>query len=124
MYGYEGNDLLIGGTGNDTYVYHYGQDGLDTITDVADVEDPADVDVLAIWNAMPGYTAEFTLEGSSDLFIQIGDDPGQGVLVKDFFTADQGGLNADVEEIVIYADSGATVLGVISSQEVYDQLFS
>ena len=90
-----GDDGLSGGAGNDTFIYNYGIDGYDEVFDTA-ADDGIDtynlLNAPANTNANTDTHLTFVLDGPDDgspnLFIQIGDDASQGILIDDFFTKD------------------------------------
>jgi len=133
-----GDDTLAGGAGDDeladenggsdTYIYRYGLDGFDLIYETDDGEDPTGEDTLKIYNVPANASIEFMVEGDRDLFIQVGDDPEQGVLVEGFF-GDSGWpdftpvLDGDVENIILYSDNGTQQLLSYSSADLLLQFF-
>jgi Ca2+-binding RTX toxin-like protein len=154
LLGYGGADVLVGGAGNDlidgglgddelegnegddVFIYRYGIDGLDEVYD----EDGSEyIDSYAIYGT-PDLDADaeinlFTFDddvdiGWNDLFIQMGDDPSQGIILEDFFVRDDFGQVANVSEayvndtVVFYADSGVTEQASFTGQQIYDDNFA
>jgi VCBS repeat-containing protein len=132
-----GDDELGGGEGNDTFIYNYGTDGND---EVFDIEDDDGIDTYMLLNAPANTNADtdthlsFELDGPDDgrpnLFIQIGDDASQGILIDDFFTKDYqtnqvtGVTAGSVDDVfIVYTDNGTTELGRLTGQDIYDNYF-
>ncbi|MDO8416814.1 MAG: Ig-like domain-containing protein, partial [Agitococcus sp.] len=133
-----GDDELGGGEGNDTFIYNYGTDGNDG---VFDTEDDDGIDTYKLLNAPANTNADtdthltFELDGLDDgrpnLFIQIGDDASQGILIDDFFTKDYqtnqvtGVTAGSVDDVfIVYTDNGTTELGRLTGQDIYDKYFA
>jgi VCBS repeat-containing protein len=130
--GSAGDDIFDGGTGaldtfvesstasDDVYIYRYGTDGFDDITETTAVSGD-DEDVLEIHDAMADML-DFTADGS-DLIIDVNGDGSDDIRIQSFFSADQSALDADIEEVVVYSDAGETELASYTSQQIHDQLF-
>jgi VCBS repeat-containing protein len=133
-----GDDGLSGGAGNDTFIYNYGIDGYDEVFDTA-ADDGIDtynlLNAPANTNANTDTHLTFVLDGPDDgspnLFIQIGDDASQGILIDDFFTKDNqtnqvtGVTAGSVDDVfIVYTDNGATELSRLTGQDIYDNYFA
>ncbi|HEX5277843.1 MAG TPA: Ig-like domain-containing protein [Fluviicoccus sp.] len=130
-----GNDLLSGGPGDDMVVYRYGLDGRDLVfnppADAVGTDTGTDVFAIHHVPALPGdRIISLQLENPSDLnpdlFIQIGDNPREGLLVEDFFTLDTGSGMLGVSDafaddiFVLFSDEGTTELLRLTGQQVFD----
>jgi Ca2+-binding RTX toxin-like protein len=127
-----GDDEFNGGQGDDTYVYRYGQDGDDTIFNDSDNAEADGADTLAIINA-PSVPEDLTIvfsmlgefDDHPDLYVQVGNDPSQGIVIDDFFD-NLGNSNYAVsalgaeDVLVVYSDAGSTELLRLTGQEIFD----
>ena len=129
-----GDDRLVGGDGDDVFVYHFGVDATDRIENAGE----GGVDSFAIYDTPDLSTAEINMlsqeeEGSIgfyDLFIQLGEDPTEGVTLQGFFERDGSGAKIGVDSsyaddsLIFYADSGVNELASFTGQEIYDDNFA
>ena len=117
------------------FIYRFGIDGRDNIYDE---NGPEDTDSYAIYGTpnLEGATINmFTADdedniGWNDLFIQMGDDPTQGIVLEDFFVRNDTGQVTNVSEayandsVIFYADSGLTEQARFTGQQIYDDNFA
>ena len=78
--GNNGNDLIAGGTGSDTYIYNQNS-GIDTITESSPSISPSDIDTIEFGSGITATDLTFAINGN-DLEIQVGVDSTNKIILK------------------------------------------